>query len=404
MGTMDGVKVIEVASWTFVPSAGAVLADWGADVIKVEHPETGDPQRALMTSGLLGPDSDIVNFMIEQPNRGKRSFGVDIGTAQGRALLYKLVEDADVFLTNFLKPALQRLEIDVEHIRAVNPDIIYARGTGQGPKGPESDRGGYDAASFWSRGAIADSLTAPGEYPVMQTAGFGDLIGGQNIAGGIAAALFKRERTGEPSIVDISLLSTAMWIQSFGVVASDVIGFELKTGGGDRSATPNPLVGTYKTADDRFVMLVFLQSDRYWEEFCRAVDRVDLIDDPRYRDAKARDANKAECIAELDRVFASRTLEDWKKALADIEGVWAPVQSQKELLVDPQALANSYAVPVTNGQGQSFKLVPNPVQFDEVPPALAGAPEHGQHTEEILLDLGLSWEDIASHKTSGAII
>src|SRR4051812_7542624 len=152
-GPFDGVRVVEVAIWWFVPAAGAILADWGAEVIKVEHPITGDPQRALMTSGLV-PNTGGVNFMMEQSNRGKRSVGINLATDDGREVLYELVKTADVFLTNLRAPARQRLQIDVEHIQAVNPRVVYARGTGQGSQGPDADKGGYDAASFWSRGGI----------------------------------------------------------------------------------------------------------------------------------------------------------------------------------------------------------------------------------------------------------
>ena len=406
MSALEGIRVLEVASWTFVPAAGAILADWGADVIKIEHPETGDPQRALMTSGLLGPDGgNLINFMIEQPNRSKRSVGIDIGKPEGHALLMRLVKESDVFLTNFLPPARKRLGIDVDDIRKVNPAIIYARGHGQGANGPDADRGAYDAAAFWSRGGIADTLSPQDrDYPISQSPGFGDLMGAQTIAGGIAAALFKRERTGKGSVVDISLLHTAMWLVSFGIVASDTLGIELKMGGGKRGDTPNPLVGFYKTKDDRYITLVMLQSDRYWAEFCKALDLEHIIDDERFRDAGARQKNAAECVALLDEAFAGKTLEEWKAILNDIEGVWAPIQSQKELLSDPQALENHYVMDVQSQDGKrQFKLVTSPVRFDDTPPVMKAAPELGQHTEEFLLELGLAWEEIEAYKESGAI-
>ena len=217
---LQGVRVIEVAQWWFVPAAGAVLADWGADVIKIEHPVTGDPQRGLVTSGLVPPTGGV-NFMIEQPNRGKRSVGLDLAHRRGRELLCRLVETADVFLTNFLPAARRRLAIDVDDIRRVNPRIIYVRGHGQGPRGPDAEKGGYDAASFWCRGGIANALTPPGAAaPVMQRAAFGDSAGAMTVAGGVAAALFHRERSGEPSVVDVSLLGTAMWIMAPDIIAA----------------------------------------------------------------------------------------------------------------------------------------------------------------------------------------
>jgi len=400
-GVLAGVRVIEVAQWWFVPAAGAVLADWGADVIKVEHPTGGDPQRGLVTSGLV-PSTGGVNFMVEQPNRGKRSVGLDLAHPQGRALLARLVETADVFLTNFLPAARRRLAIEVDDIRRINPRIVYVRGHGQGARGAERERGGYDAASFWCRGGIASALTAPdAAAPVMQRAAFGDSAGGMTVAGGVAAALFHRERTGEPSLVDVSLLGTAMWIMAPDIIASRLLGIDLPVS--DRTRPPNPIVNSYRTRDGRWLFLNMLQPDRYWPDLCRRLSRPDLIADARFADGRARFEHRAECVRELDAVFAARTLAEWRAALADAEGVWAPMQTARELPEDPQAIANGYLPEVDRGDGTRFALVASPVQFDETEATLRPAPDLGQHTEEVLLELGLSWEEIGAAKQAGAI-
>jgi crotonobetainyl-CoA:carnitine CoA-transferase CaiB-like acyl-CoA transferase len=404
---LRGIRVLEVAQWWFVPSAGAILGDWGADVIKIEHPETGDPQRGLVTSGLV-PKGGF-NFMWEQPNRGKKSVAIDIRKPGGRDLLYKLAETSDVFLTSFLPEARRKLEIDVEHIRRVNPRIVYARGTGQGVRGPDAERGGYDGASYWARGGIAMALTGAGSEgpPVMQRPAFGDSIGGLTVAAGIAGALFKRERTGEPSVVDISLLGAAMWNISADVTmakALAAIGLDKGMPKMDRRMSPNPIVNAYRTGDGRWIMLIMLQSDRDWPDLCRHLDRQDLIDDPRFATSALRAENKGECVDELDRIFATRTLEEWKTALATTDGVWAPIQNPGELYVDPQVLANGYLPEVELGSGETCQLVASPVQFDEQAPTLRHAPECGQDTETVLLDLGLAWDEIARHKESGAIL
>ena len=398
---LDGVRIVEVAQWWFVPAAGAVLADWGADVLKVEHPVSGDPQRGLMTSGLV-PNTGGVNFMVEQPNRGKRSVGIDLNKPEGLEVLHRLVKTADVFLTNFLPAARRRLKIDLEHIRAVNPRVIYVRGHGQGARGPDMEKGGYDAASFWCRGGICSALTPAGAAtPVMQRAAFGDSIGGLALAGGIAAALFRRERTGEPSIVDLSLLGTAMWI-----MAPDIIATKLLSGPMPqftRADSPNPIVNSYKTKDGRWLFLNMLQPDRFWPDLCRRLGRPELIEDERFATGMARFMNRVECVQILDSVFAERTLDEWRAALADAEGVWSPMQTATELHDDPQANANGYLLPIDRGDGKPFTLVANPLQFDETTPTVRPAPDLGQHTEEVLLGLGMSWDDLARYKEAGVI-
>jgi len=401
---LDGVRVLEVAQWWFVPSAGAVLADWGAEVIKIEHPETGDPQRGLVTSGLV-PQGGF-NFMWEQPNRSKRSVAIDLASDAGRELLYRLAERSDVFLTSFLPEARRRLRIDVEDLRVVNPRIVYARGSGQGARGPEAERGGYDGASFWARGGVAAALTSdPSGPPVSQRPAFGDGIGGMALAGGIAAALFRRERTGEAAVLDLSLLATAMW-----TLAPDITMAKALTGLGgrlprfDRRTSPNPIVNAYATKDARWLMLIMLQSDLDWPDLCRHLGRPELATDPRFRDGAARFAHRGECVDALDAIFAERTLEEWKRALATTRGVWAPVQRPIELYDDPHVLANGYLADVELADGTHCELVASPVHFDGSPPPLRAAPECGQHTEEVLLELGLGWDEIAAHKKSRAIV
>jgi crotonobetainyl-CoA:carnitine CoA-transferase CaiB-like acyl-CoA transferase len=404
-GPLDGVRVVEVATWMFVPSGGSVLVDWGADVIKVEHPETGDPQRGLITSGLLPGGAGAVNFMVEQPNRGKRSVALNLAHPDGHEALMRLVESADVFLTNFLPPVRRKLRIDTDDIRARNPNIVVARGSGQGPKGPDAEKGGYDGASFWARGGVAAIMPERNGWPPGQPSpAFGDVMGGLSLAGAIAAALFQRERTGDAPVVDVSLLATAMWQISPLVVASRLFGFSKLPSGGDRSKSPNPGVGVYRTGDDRYISLILLQSDKHWDDFVRRLGVEDMATDERFRDSTARAANSGECIARLDEAFGSQPLAHWQEVLADFEGVWTPFQTLDELYEDPQVVANGYLPTMTAGNGQDVQLVASPAQFDEQAVDVDRAPEHGEHTELVLLEAGMTWEEIAALKESKAIL
>jgi len=397
---MEGVRVIEVAAWTFVPAAGAVLADWGADVIKIEHPVGGDPQRNLAAGGII--PSSTVNFIIEVPNRGKRSVGVNLGSEAGKELLRRLVVGADVFLTSYLPSTRRRLGIDVDDIRAINPKIVYARGSGYGPKGAGAGDGGYDATAYWARSGVSATITGADDWPRSQPMAFGDVAGAQTIAGGIAAALFARERTGEGSVVDVSLLGYGLWNIAPTITACEVTGMPMMPSR-SRDEVPNPIVGSFATSDGRHVQLVMLQSDRYWGRLCEVVERSDLATDPRFVDAAARAQNSADCIAELDTEFAKRSLDEVVALLDAQKGPWSVHRNPLEVFDDLQVAANGYLQPVTAGDGSTFHLVANPVQFDESPPQLTRAPEHGEHTEAVLLDEGYSWEDLIAWKEAAVI-
>lgn len=399
---LSEIRVVEVASWTFVPSAGAILAEWGADVLKIEDPLRGDPQRGLVSSMRMPVDG--VNFMVELPNRGKRSVGLDISVESGRELLYRLVETADVFVTNYLPAVREKLGIDVEQIRARNPRIIYVRGSAHGPRGPEADRGGFDVATYWARGGIAAALTPPDSaMPLSPRAAFGDIMGGLALAGGIAAALLKRERTGIATTVDVSLLGLALWQLGPDITAAKLYeGVDIPSF--DRDALPNPLTGTYRTSDNRFITLMMIQSQPFWADLCAHINHAELADDPRFRDTEARFENRRELTSLLREAFAQRSYAEWQDRLATLKGVWAAVQTPLELHDDPQVTANGYLEAIETTSGATLAVPANPVQFNCTPPAVRGAPEHGQHTEEVLLELGLSFDDILRYKAAGALL
>jgi len=404
---MEGVRVLEVAQFTFVPAAGAVLADWGADVIKIEHAERGDGQRGLVR--VLGYDAvskDSSFFpIVEGPNRGKRSVGLALEKESARRVLDDLIRTSDVFLTNFLPDARAKLRIDVEDVRAVNPDIIYVRGSGFGARGEEAGKGGYDSTAFWARGGSAAGVTPAGaERMIRMPAGaYGDSMGGMTIAGGIAAALYSRATTGEPSVVDVSLIGVGAWATQFTVNMALMNGGPLPVNIQPRygSAT-NPLIGAYRTSDGRWIELSMLQPGRYWAEFCKLAGREELARDERFDSTEKLMANAADAAEIVAGLIASRPYDEWVGILSRGEGQWAAVQSAWEVGQDPALRANGLIAPVVDADGVERELIANPVQFDETPAGLTRAPQFAEHTDDILRSLGLSEEELIALKIEGA--
>jgi crotonobetainyl-CoA:carnitine CoA-transferase CaiB-like acyl-CoA transferase len=400
---LEGIKVVEVSMWAFVPSAGAVLADWGASVTKIE-PASGDPMRGLNYAG-IAPGTGGFTFMYEMFNRGKRNVAMDLAAEGATDLLYKMVEDADVFLISLLPAARRKLKVDVDDIRKVNPKIIYAVGSGQGAFGEDAEKGGYDSISFWARSGVASAVTPDDlSHPLPMPGGaFGDGMSGAIFAGGIAAAIAGRERTGEGCVVDASLLAAAMWSMQPGIVGSHLIGVsELPKM--RRNMVPNPLVNTYRTSDGRFVALCMLQGQRYWPGFCAAIGRPDLVEHPLFVTDPLRAKNIDACIAELDKTFEAQPLTHWTARMATQPGQWDVVQKAGELVNDRQAVANGYTQRVDYGDGRAITLVSTPVQFDRAPSPISPAPGLGQHTDEVMAELGLDEDAIIAAKISGILL
>ncbi|KAB7760340.1 CaiB/BaiF CoA transferase family protein [Mycolicibacterium mucogenicum] len=400
MGPLDGVRVLEVAMYGFVPSGGAVLGEWGADVIKVEHAVTGDPQRGLRQTGVLRVEGDP-NPNIEHANRGKRSIGLDMSVPEGREVLLELARRADVFLTSFLPGHRRKFGIDVDDIRAVNPAIIYARGSALGPRGAEAEKGGYDMTAFWCRAGTAATITPPGTPGMIGPPGpaYGDTISGTNLAGGIAAALFKRERTGEPSIVDVSLLGSGLWSMGHTIALTSHLGQLMQAPPPGVHGSPiNPLVGLYETADGHIISLVMMQPTKFWADVCRHMELDQYIDDPRFATAQDIASNTTAAVEILSKAMATKTLAEWRERFATLSGPWAPVQDTLQAADDAQVRANDYLV-----QAGELELVANPVQFDVAPPQTGPAPAFAEQTEEILLELGMDWDRIIELKSAGAV-
>lgn len=398
-GPLKGIKVVEMGIWVAGPAAAAVLGDWGAEVIKIENPAGGDPVRALMALGI--PMQLPVNPSVELDNRNKRGVAVNVQTAEGRAVVQRLIRDADVFVTNLRAAALQRAGLAYADVRQSNPRLIYAVLSGYGARGPEKDRAAFDYAAFWARSGAMASLGEPEGPPPTQRPAMGDHPAGLSLAGAVAAALYHRERTGEGQELHLSLFHAGLWMMATDVETCAVTGFGPAPNG---RAVPNPLWNHYKAKDGKWFHLVMLQADRYWTGFCEAIGRPDLTADERYANVVVRAQHSLQLIALLDEVFATKTRDEWATLFDRFELVWGPVQSVAEVIHDPQARALGVFAKVPHRSGEEIDLLRSPVEFGATPAGIRRtAPELGEHTEEVLLEHGYSWEDIAALKEKGAI-
>jgi len=400
MSVLDGVRVVELAEHGFVPSCGAILADWGADVVKIERRQ-GDPLRAVMKAGFVVDTGDF-NFLFELYNRNKRGIVLDLRVDESRPAFERLIERADVFITSFLPSARKKLHVMPEDLWTVNPRLVYGKGHGQGQRGPEADLGGFDAVSFWSRGGMGQILTPPDGPMVMPRGAIGDAPSGAMLAGGVAAALFKRERTGKGVVVDVALLATAIWQLSTDLTATAFLREEPRSLSATRSQLPSPLVGPYRTADDRWLMLNMLDEPRHWPPTCRALGIAHLLDDPRLTDTEARTEHADELHELFAETIGSLALADLVARLRAEDTIFSTLASPLEVVDDPQVIANGYLAP--HPTESRARLATAPMQFDdEMVQVRRPAPGIGEHTDEVLGEAGLDAAEIDSLRTAGAV-
>lgn len=402
MDLLKGFRVLDVSQHGAVPIAGSVLADWGADVIKIEDPEHPDIMRSGIAWGVPPPKGGS-GHLYHIFNRGQRSAAINLKHERGREALLKIVESCDVFLTSFLTGVRQRLGIDVDEIRARRPDIIYGRNTGRGTKGLFAEMGGFDATSYWSRAGVAAATSAPDQAvpTTMPSPAFGDSQTGFALASGIVAALLRRERTGRGMVVDTSLLATGMWAMQGAITAAALLGAD------DMRRPPRgsgaPLVNSYRTKDGRFIHLCMSQH-HYWPSFCDTVGRPEWKEDARIATFEARERNADYCVKLVGVLIAERTLAEWKEVLGTQRGPFDPVQKVGELPGDPQVVANGYIANVQDESGRTLNVVAPPVQFDGARYATRPGPEHGEHTDDVLKEAGYDMDQILQLKMVGAVL
>ncbi|WP_375486369.1 CaiB/BaiF CoA transferase family protein [uncultured Mycobacterium sp.] len=381
-GPLEGVKIVELGVWVAGPAAGGILADWGADVVKIEPP-TGDPGRAF--GRMLGLDLDT-NPPFEMDNRAKRSIVLDLTTDNGRTTAFELLSDADVFVTNVRLRALQRLGLDFESVAAAFPRLVYGLITGYGETGPDADQAAYDIAAFWARAGVAHLLTRPGDTPPFQRGGMGDHTAGMTLAAAICAALLARSRTGTGQLVTTSLYRQGAYTVSFDLNTYLMTGRSIAIG--QRESMANPCMNNYTAGDGRRFWIVGLQGDRHWPALCRAVGRTDWLTDPRFADGRARATNALELIAQLDEIFATKPFDQWAEIFAsEPEFFWSPINSIEDVVADPQFHAAGGLVDVPDPSGV-VPMVATPADFHGTPwTPRSIAPQLGEHTEEILVEL-----------------
>lgn len=431
---LEGIKVVDLSQVAAAPVAARHLADFGADVIHVESPVTGDFWRGYQAGqgGAAGITSEI-NYNWENYNRNKRSITIDLAQENGREIVGKMIKEADVFITNMRPFELERFKLDYATLSQLNSRLVYGSVSGFGKKGPDKNLPAYDITAYWTRAAIPYVLTTTGMPGPGFSPAFGDNLAGMALAFGIMTALFVRERTGVGQEVDLSLYHVGVYQISFAIAGALATKQDFKEEMAKRRAEmglevspereklvneaenainrltefsrgnmPNSLVLPYETKDGRRIMFMMLQPERYWPRFCRAIGREDLIEDSRFDSLEARRENHAELTRILDGVFLGKTLEEWKSHLGDIP--YAPAQTILEVINDPQARENDFFTSIDHPTYGPLEVISNPVKLSQTPASVRlPAPELGQHTEEVLLEYGYTWDDIAQLKEKGVI-
>jgi crotonobetainyl-CoA:carnitine CoA-transferase CaiB-like acyl-CoA transferase len=395
----SGVRIVELAYYVFVPGAATLLADHGADVIKIESVGTGDPYRTLVVGD--GREVQDANLAMEQNNRGKRSVALDLKSPEGREIFFDLIRTADIFLCGLRPKAVKSLKIDVDDLRAVNPKIIYARGNGVGFRGTEANKPGFDASAFWARGCVGHAVSRPGQPMAPSRPAMGDHLGCVSLAFGLAGALYRRSATGVPSVVESSLLATAAWALSGDITFAQHAGYQVHNDYQGRF----PLMTPYATKDDKMIQLMFLDPEPYWPGLCKLLGCEELVKDPRFVDNTSRMTHAPDLVSRLQARFKTRTWAEWKPLFEAFDAPWELVRNVYDVRDDPQIVANEIIVDVKTKRGDNLMLVSGPLTVDGHPfhGSLRRAPDMGQHTDEVMKEIGLSEAKIADLKQKRVI-
>ena len=403
-GVLEGLRVIQMGHVVAIPCAGSMLADWGADVIKLE-PLNGEIARASAKSYGVSRELDlnghVVNWVFELHNRGQRGIALDLKTRQGQDIFHNLIKESDIFISNYEVSALKSLALDYGSLSRVNPKIIYGIITGYGLEGPDKNERGYDVTAAWARSGGQYQSADPNAPPPPQRFGVMDKTTAAHLVAGLLAAVIHRYKTGKGQEIDISLYHTAVWSLSTDIQAA-LVGLPFPRH--DHARAQNPLANNYRSKDGIWFLLFNPRVEIAWEDLCAGLGRPDLIKDPRFNSEETRLKNVEALIKELDAVFASKDFAEWEKWFRENNIIYGKVQTPTDVVNDPQARANDFFKAVPYANGSELKLVNTPLNFHQNPASIEGpAPELGQHTEEVLLDLGYDWDDITRFKEEDVI-
>ena len=399
-GPLTGIKVVEVANFLAVPCCAALMADMGADVIKVE-PLAGDPYRWMSSDGTYGFEFPI-NYAFEMDNRGKRGISLDLNKPEASEIVRKLASEADVFVTNLLPRRLEKFGLTYEQISVDNPRLIYLAFSGYGPVGPKKDKLGFDHTAYWASTGLMDLYSQLSSEPIDILNGMGDHTTAPTLLAGVLAAILERQRTGKGRRVTASLLNMGLWVIGADVQEALASGRPLYRR--SRVEAVDPLINTYRASDGKWFLMVMPDSDSNWAKLCKAIGHPELIDDPRFATIDGRKSRAPEAIAVLDGIFGEKPIADWVPILDANDVIYAPVREMLDALKDPQVELNDMLRTIEHPQHGPYKILNTPVHLEDtdIGPKSA-APELGQHTEEVLLELGYSWDDITGLQDSGAI-
>jgi formyl-CoA transferase len=400
---LEGIKVIEVGGAVAMPLVGMLMGSWGAEVIHVEPPNVGDNWRKVLGQGMGGwakPHS--TNYYWEHVDRNKKSIAINLGSKEGQSVLHKLISSADVFLNNLRPYEMKKFNLSYPVLSKMNSKLIFANVTGYGQKGPEKDVGGYDSVAFWARSGVMELMHDIDNAPNISRPGYGDSITSLSLLAGIMTALFVRERTGIGQEVEVSLYHTATWVLGCDISGCLITGEDAIRP--QRKSMGNPIRNVYETKDKRWIMLGMTNAQHYWPNFCKAIDRPELENDPKYATIEVREKNASHLVKMIGEIFAGKTASEWAEILSATNLIWSVAATPLEVTKDRQAIENEFFVDWNHPVYGRIKVLNNPIKLSLTQAQIQSkAPDLGEHTDEIMKDLRFSATEIENLKNLGAI-